>query len=150
MRFAGVARGDGEPRDRADRGQRLAAEAERADVEQIVVGELRGGVALDRQRQVVMRHAGAVVTDADQAAAAAIGDDLDARRAGIERVLQEFLDHARRPLHHLARRDAVDDAFGELTYGHLLSLGRIGERRKSSLPRPRREMWKKLGGDGAL
>ncbi len=126
VRLAGVPRGDGEPRDRADRGQRLAAEAERADVEQIVVGQLGGGVALDRQREVVARHAGAVVADADQPAAAAIGYDLDAGRAGIERVFHEFLDHARRTLHHLARRDAVDDAFGELAYGHLSSWRRIG------------------------
>src|SRR5262249_42348930 len=112
-------------------------ETERADVEEIVVGQLRGGVALDRQREVVMRHAGAVVADADQPAAAAIGDDLDAGRAGIERVLHEFLDHARRPLPHLARRDAVDDAFGELAYGHLSSLRRIGGWRTSSLHRRR-------------
>ena len=45
-------------------------------------------------------------------------DDLDARCAGIERVLDELLDHARRALHHLARCDAVDDAFGKLADGH--------------------------------
>src|SRR5215467_10204872 len=137
VRLAAVPRGDGQPRNRADRGQRLAAEAQGADVEQIVVGELGGGVALDRQREIVARHAGAVIADADQAAAAAIGHDFDARRAGIERVLHEFLDYARGTLHHLARRDAVDDAFGELAYGHLSSLRRIGEWRKSSLHRRR-------------
>ena len=77
VRLARVPRGDREPRDRADRRQRLAAEAERADVEQVVVGELRGGVALDREREIVARHAGAVVGDADQPAAAAVGHDLD-------------------------------------------------------------------------
>ncbi len=106
------------PRHRADRRQRLAAEAERADVEQVVVGELRGGVALDREREIVARHAGAVVGDADQAAAAAVGDDLDLGRAGIERVLDQLLDHARRPLDHLAGGDAVDGGFGELADGH--------------------------------
>ena len=74
-------------------------------------------------------HAGAVVADADQPAAAAVGDDLDARRAGVERVLDEFLDHARRTLHHLARRDAVDDGFGELAYGHVAFLTQIERRR---------------------
>ena len=92
-------------------GKRLAAEAERADVEQVVVGQLRGGVALDREREIVARHADAVVADADQPAAAAVGQNLDAGRAGIEGVLHQFLDDARRPLDHLARGDAVDDAF---------------------------------------
>ena len=48
MRLAAVPRRDRQPRGRADRGQRLAAKAERADREQILVVELRGGVALDR------------------------------------------------------------------------------------------------------
>ena len=39
-------------------------------------------------------------------------------RAGIERVLDQLLDHARRALDHLAGGDAVDDAFGELADGH--------------------------------
>ena len=119
VRLARVAGGDGEPRHRADRGQRLAAEAERADVEQVVVGQLRGGVALDREREIGAGHAGAVVADADQPAPAAVGEDLDARRAGVERVLDELLDHARGALDHLARGDAVDHAFGELADRHL-------------------------------
>ena len=118
VRLAGVPRGDGEPRDRADRGQGLAAEAERADVEQVVVGQLRGGVALDRQLEIVAGHAGAVVADANEPAAAAVGHDLDMVRAGVEGVLDQLLDHARRALDHLARGDAVDDAFGELADGH--------------------------------
>ena len=58
------------------------------------------------------------------AAAAAVGDDLDAARAGVERVLDQLLDDARRPLDHLAGGDAVDDGFGELADGH----GRLGDR----------------------
>ena len=118
MRLAGVARGDGQPRHRADRGQRLAAEAERADGEQVVAGELGGGVALDGEFEIGARHAGAVVGDADQPAAAAVGDDVDAAGAGIERVLDQLLDHARRPLDHLAGGDAVDDCFRQLADGH--------------------------------
>ncbi len=56
--------------------------------------------------------------DADQAAAAAVGEHVDAARAGIERVLDQFLDHARRALDHLARGDAVDEAFRKLADGH--------------------------------
>ncbi len=109
MRLAGMARGDGEPRHRADRGQRLAAKPERADAQQVVAVELGGGVALDRQRQIGAGHAAAVVGDADQPPAAAVGEDLDPARAGVDRVLDQLLDHARRPLDHLAGGDAVDD-----------------------------------------
>ena len=55
MRLVGVARGDGQPRHRADRRQRLAAKAERADRQQIIAVELRGGVALDREREIGAR-----------------------------------------------------------------------------------------------
>ena len=75
-------------------------------------GELGGRVALDREHQVVAGHAAAVVGDADEPPAAAVGDDLDARRAGVERVLDQLLDDARRPLDHLAGGDAVDDGGG--------------------------------------
>src|SRR5262249_24373958 len=126
MRLIGVARGDGEPRHRPDRGQRLAAAAERADVHEIVARRLGGGVALHRQREARARHAGAVVRGAHRPAAAAVGDDLDARGAGGERVFYELVHRARRALARLPRRDAVDDAFRELAYGHLLSWRRIG------------------------
>ncbi len=118
VRLAGVPSGDGETRDRTDRGQGFAAEAERADVEQVVVGQLRGGVALDREREIVTGHAGAIIADTNQSAAAAVGQNLDARRARIESVLDQFLHDACRALDHLARGDAVDDAFGELADGH--------------------------------
>ena len=91
-------------------------------------------MALDRQREVVARHAGAVVGDPDQAAAAAVGDDLDPGRAGVERVLDQLLDHARRPLDHLAGGDAVDGGFAELAdgHGHLLHGGRRNSQRADS------------------
>ena len=80
-------------------------------------------MALDREREIVPRHSGAVVGDADQPPAAAVGEDVELARAGIERVLDEFLDHARRPLHHLAGGDAVDGGGIELADGH----GRFGK-----------------------
>jgi len=73
----------GDPRHRADRGQRLAAETEGRNGEEIVAIELRGRMALDREHEVVAGHAGAVVGDADQPPAAAVGQHVDARRAGI-------------------------------------------------------------------
>ena len=122
-----MARGDREPRHRADRGQRLAAKAERADGEEIVAVELRGRMPLDREREVVAAHAGAVVGDPDQPPAAAVGQDIDAPRAGVERVLDQFLDDARRPLHHLAGGDAVDGCGIELADRHrTIHLARLG------------------------
>ena len=50
--------------------------------------------------------------------AAAVGQHIDAAGAGIEGVFNEFLHHARRPLHHFAGGDAVDDGFGKLADRH--------------------------------
>src|SRR5207249_8475436 len=63
---AGAAR-DGEARDRADRRERLPPEAERRDrVEVLVAAELRGGVSLQREREVLRRDAHPVVDHAAQ------------------------------------------------------------------------------------
>ena len=113
-----MARGDAELGDRADRGQRLAAEPERANAQQILVVELGGGVAVDGEREIAMGHAAAVVGDADPPPAAAIGEDVDPAGAGVDGVFDQFLDHARGTFDHLAGGDAVDDLFGELADGH--------------------------------
>ena len=105
---AARARQDRQRCNRADGRQRLAAEAERADGEQVFLGQLRGGVPFHRQHQIVGRHAATIVGDADQRQAARCGDNLDLAGAGIERVLDQLLDDAGRPLHHLARGDTVD------------------------------------------
>jgi hypothetical protein len=118
VRLAGVAGRDAELPHRADRGQGLAAEAERGDLHQVVAVKLGGGMALDRKLEVGAAHAGAVVGDTDQPAAAAVGRDLDAGRAGIERVFDQLLDHAGRAFDHLAGGDAVDGGFGQAADGH--------------------------------
>ena len=64
------------------------------------------------------RHAAAVVGDADPPPAAAVGEDVDPAGAGVDGVLHQLLDHARRALDHFAGGDAVDDLFGELADGH--------------------------------
>ena len=99
-------------------GQRLAAEPQRADMQEILVVKLGGGVAIHRQRQIGASHAAAVVGDADPPPAAAIGEDVDPAGAGVDGVLHQLLDHARRSLDHLAGGDAVDDLFGKLADGH--------------------------------
>jgi hypothetical protein len=111
-------RGDAEPGDRADRGQGLAAEPERANAQEILVVEFGRGVAVDGKREIAMRHAAAVVGDADPPPTAAIGKDVDPAGAGVDGVFDEFLDHARGTFDHLAGGDAVDDLFGELADGH--------------------------------
>ncbi len=126
MRLAGMARGDAELGHRADRGQRLAAEPERADMQQILIVELGGGVAIDCEREIAMAHAAAVVGDADPPSSAAIGEDIDPAGPGVDGVLHQFLDHARRTLDHFAGGDAVDDLFGKLADGHSDSR-RLGE-----------------------
>jgi hypothetical protein len=96
--------------DAADGGQRLAAEAEGADLEQVVgIAQFARGVVAERQRQVVGVDAAAVIDDADQVGTALLDIDIDARAAGVNGVLQQFLDDAGRPFDDLARGDLVDD-----------------------------------------
>ena len=85
---------------------------------EIAVGNLRGRVALDRKREIVGVHAGAVVGDADQRAPARFDRDVDAPRAGVERVLDQLLDRRSRPLDHFAGGDAVDQQRIEAADGH--------------------------------
>ncbi len=101
--------------DAADGGEGLAAEAEGADAEQVVgVAELAGGVAGEGQRQVVGGDAAAVVGDADQLGAALLQVDVDALRAGINGVFEEFFDDAGGPFDDLAGGDLGDDTRWQL------------------------------------
>ena len=108
------AAGDGQAADPADRRQRLAAEPQGGDVHQIVVvGQLRGGVALDRQGEGLGVHAVAVVGDADQAATAVVEHHVDAPGAGVDGVLDQLLDRRGGALDDLAGGDAVDRGGGQ-------------------------------------
>ena len=111
-------REDLEPRHRTDRWQRLAAEAEGGDAGKIAIGEFRGGVALDGEREVGGGHADAVVDNPDQFAPASLDHDLDAGGAGVESVLDELLDGRRRAFDDLAGGDAIDEHGVELAHGH--------------------------------
>src|SRR3984957_16291255 len=84
-------------------------------------------MAIHRESEIGRRHAAAVVGDADPPPPAAVGENVDPAGAGVDGVLHEFLDHARRTLDHLAGGDAVDDLFGKLADGHeIWRLGRSG------------------------
>ena len=116
--------GDGQAGDGADRGQGLAAEtqgvdAQQVDVARVVRFELGRRVPLDREGQLVRGHAVAVVGDQDAGEAAAVSLDLDPGRAGVQRILDQFLDGAGRPLDHLASGDAIDGFGRETTDGHV-------------------------------
>ena len=64
-------------------------------------------------------HAGAVVGDADEREPTRRRHHLDVARAGVERVLDQLLDHAAGTLDHLAGGDAVDGLGAELADGHV-------------------------------
>jgi hypothetical protein len=121
----GVARalgaaGDAGARHRGDGRQRLAAKPHRAHALEVVEGgDLAGGVALERERELVARDAAAVVGDADAPHAALLELHLDRARASIDRVLEYFLEHRGRALDHLAGGDLVDQQVGEaVDVGH--------------------------------
>ncbi len=83
---------------------------ERGDGGEVIEsGDLAGGVAADRERQLLGGDAAAVVAHAHEADAAALDVDLDAVRAGIEAVLDQLLDDGGRPLDHFAGGDLVDE-----------------------------------------
>ena len=112
----GDARGLGRPRrarrhrqppHRPERGQRLAAEPEAQDVGEVGPVDLRCRVPVERQPQLPGRDPVPVVRHPDQPLAAVGIGDVDPPRPGVERVLDELLHRRSRPLHHLARRDAV-------------------------------------------
>jgi hypothetical protein len=101
-----LARLELEPAHGRDTRQRLTAEAVRDDA--LEVGETRElarGVSLESARGVLRVHPDAVVGHHDARDAATLDLEVAARRLGVERVLDELLHHARRPLDHLARRD---------------------------------------------
>ena len=89
-------------------------------------------MAVDREREVAMGHAAAVVGDADPPPSAAVGEDVDPAGAGVDGVFNEFLDHARGAFDHLAGGDAVDDLFGKLADGHGLLVADLGPGRDSN------------------
>ncbi len=103
----------------ADRRQRLAAEAQGGDgVEILVARQLRGGVTLERERQLVRAHAVTVVDHAHQRGAAVAQVHRDRARVGVERVLHQLLHRRGRPLDHLAGGDLVDERVGQPADAH--------------------------------
>jgi len=55
----------------------------------------------------------AIVTHANQPRTTVLDVDLDTPRAGVQTVLDQFLDHRCRPLDHFASGDLVDEFGGK-------------------------------------
>jgi hypothetical protein len=133
VRLAGGAADDADPRHRGDRGERLAAKAQRAHLLQRVERvDLAGRVAGERQRQLVAGDAAAVVADRHAAHAAVLDAHLDALRARVDRVLEQLLDHRGGTLDHLAGGDLVDQRAGQQADGARGRAVGVGSHRTSA------------------
>jgi hypothetical protein len=77
-------------------------------------GDLAGRVAAQRGRQLVGRDAVTVVLDGDGADAASAQANGDARRAGVDRVVEQLANDRRRPLDDLAGGDLADQLARQL------------------------------------
>ena len=64
-------------------------------------------MAFEGQQRIVAVHPCAVVRDTDQPPPTALNLDPDAGCAGVERILQQLLDHRSRTVHDFARGDLV-------------------------------------------
>jgi hypothetical protein len=71
---------------------------------------------LEREAHFVRRHAEPVIRHLDQLEPAGVEADADLSRAGVERIFNEFLKRARRPLDHLAGGDAIDELRRQPSY----------------------------------
>ncbi len=130
-------RGQGETADRGDRRQRFTPEAERGHRFEVVqIGDLAGGMARYRQRQLFRCDATAVVADADQAYTALFKIDINAAGTGVDRVLDQLLDHRRGTFDHFAGGDLVDEDLRQRP-----DRARMGSRRHAGMitERPRVE-----------
>ncbi len=93
---------------RADTGQRFSTESQADNGFQIVkAGDFTGGMASQRHRQLALRNARAVVTNANKFSAALLDIDIDPRSTGIKAIFDQLFYNRCRPLHHFASGDLV-------------------------------------------
>ena len=96
-------------RDARDGRKRLAAKAEAGYAVNRVRGKLRCRVALEREPHLARRHPRAIVRDFDQLETTRTEPDADLIRACIERIFNEFLKGACRPLDDFSSSNAIDE-----------------------------------------
>ena len=111
-------RGNGEARNRAQTRQCLAAEPEaRHPLEVIKHANLAGGMARQRQRQLIGGNAATVIADAQAFDATLQQIDIDGAGTRIQTVLQQLLERGGGPFDHFAGGNLVDEKVGEYPYG---------------------------------
>ncbi len=94
-------------RGRGDAGQRLAPEAERSDVPELLLRlELAGSVPLKGDAQLLGRDPDAIINHAQEGDAALPSFNRDLAGLGVERILDELFDDGSGPLDDFARGDA--------------------------------------------
>jgi hypothetical protein len=76
-------------------------------------GDFGRGVAFEAEEGIIAAHAGAIVGDADEAAAGGEDFDGDAGGLGVEGVFDQFLDDGSGAFDDFAGGDLVGDLFGE-------------------------------------
>ena len=102
------ARRQRQPRNRTDRGQRFTAKAQRGNsLEIIQITDLAGGMARQRQRQVILLDTRTIVAHPQQLDARLLNVDIDPFGTGVQAVFQQFLDNGGRPFNDLPCRDLV-------------------------------------------
>ena len=127
--------------DRGDAGQGLTPEAHRAYGVEVVLGDdLACGVRHDRETQLLRGHARTVVGHTDELFSAILDGDRDACRPGVDRIVDQLLDHAGRPFDDLASRDLVHQQVGQDPNSTVGIHGGSGHPRRKvrTLSRPRR------------
>ena len=69
-------------------------------------------MAIQGQAKIVVMNTVSVIPDTDQARTALFYNQFDASRPGVQAVLQQFLDHRRRPFYYLAGGDLISKLSG--------------------------------------
>ena len=73
-------------------------------------------MTLQRQGNLLRRHAAAIIGDFDPVATAAAQRHSDPRRARVDRILNQLLQRAGWSFHHFTGRDPVDEMLGQAAY----------------------------------
>ena len=136
VRRARRAAGQAEVGHRGHRRQRLAPKAHGRDRLQVGQrGDLAGGMAPQRQRQVGRFDAAAVVLDHDAAHPAGQQAHGDLRGPGVQRVVDQFAHHRGRAFDDLAGGDLADQFVGQLADATGLAGGDRGRRQRRGIHR---------------
>ena len=72
-------------------------------------------MALERHTEFRRRHPEAIIADGDQRGASVSDIDSQMRCAGVQGVLDQFLDHRGRALNNFPRGDLIDQRIGQRT-----------------------------------